>query len=113
MAKLTSELPEGGMDDIFEELSQVRKIRKLLYSRNLSSPCIQTLALLQSESVIDFLDPDIRDIAYPRVQGKKLSFILVKMITYHNSVVGSPRSPNLDFKRKKDMVSGLFTFFSL
>jgi hypothetical protein len=80
MARHAAELV-GRMDDVFEELSQI-------------------VALLQSESVADFLDPDIRDLAYGRVQGKNLSAVLVKLITYANSV-----SPSLvDARRKRDMV---------
>ena len=41
------------MDDVFEELSQI-------------------VQHLQSESITDFLDADIRDLAFARVQGKNL-----------------------------------------
>jgi hypothetical protein len=65
---------------------------------------LQTIALLQSNSITDFLDPDLRELAYPRVQSKKLSFMLVKLITYYNAVMGSPRSQMIDPKYKRDMV---------
>lgn len=71
----------GRMDDVFEELSQI-------------------VALLQSESIADFLDTDIRDLAYARIQSRNLSAVLVKLITYANSV--SPKVT--DARRKRDMV---------
>lgn len=65
--------------------------------------CAQTVALLQSENIADFLDPDIRDLAYPRVQGRHLASVLVKLIKYLNAhvpLLGAPPDP----RRKAQMV---------
>lgn len=46
--------------DVFEELSQM-------------------VALLQSDQLTDFLDPDIRELGFPRVQNERLQYALVKV----------------------------------
>jgi len=84
MAQHANHVEEGRIDDVFEELAQ-------------------TISLLQSESVTDFLDPDIRNLAYPRIQGKRLQLVLVKIITYYNSVMLTTGSPVTDIKRMRDM----------
>lgn len=51
----------------------------------------------------DFLDFDIRSLAYPRVQGRNLSFVLVKLIKHLNAnvpLLGAPPDP----RRKAQMV---------
>lgn len=53
--------------DVFEELSQM-------------------VALLQSDELTEFLDPDIRELGFPRVQNQRLQYALVKVSFCHSSV---------------------------
>lgn len=85
--------------DVFEELSQM-------------------VALLQDDDLTQFLDPDIRDLGFPRIQNTRMQYALVKvsliclhfamlrltsgytlqLITYYNSV--DQRS--IDAQRRND-----------
>ena len=61
------------------------------------------MSLLQSENVADFLDFDIRSLAYPRVQGRHLALVLVKLLKHLNAnvpLLGAPPDP----RRKAQMV---------
>jgi hypothetical protein len=62
----------------------------------------QVVALLQSPSPKDFLDNDLREMAYSAVRPKDLQLVLVKLITYWNSL--EPSSPLVDPRRKRAMV---------
>jgi hypothetical protein len=90
--------------DPFEELSQVRAGYTLLHWPVLTEASVryQTVALLQSASPQDFLDTDLREMAYPAVRPKHLQLVLVKLITYWNSL--EPSSPLVDLRRKRTMV---------
>lgn len=62
----------------------------------------QMVSLLQSDTIDNFLDPDIRELAFPRVQGRKLQFALIKLVTYWNSLPTGSKSM-IDPRRRREV----------
>ena len=91
--------PSERMDDVFEELSQVSKPSYILPTFLIMLG--RRLRSFQSDTITNFLDPDIRELAFPSVQGQLLQYGVIKLLAYWNS---QPES-QVDWRRKRQMVS--------
>ena len=67
---------------------------------------LQIIALLESDSPSEFIDRDVRQLAYPAVTTRKLQPALVKLITQYNSVDPMKLSQQ-EHKRKRELESVL------
>jgi hypothetical protein len=57
---------------------------------------------MESEHPVDFLDKDVRQMAYAAITPKKLQSLLVKLVTHYNSL--DPQSQSqLDRKRRAEV----------
>lgn len=116
MTALASNLPEG-MEEVFAELSQVSSwvsnslegayADDVAYSLPLLPPTAsQMVSLLESDHPAEFLDKDLRQLAYPNVTARKLLPVLSKIISHYNALDQSGRG-GFDRKRKAELESVL------
>lgn len=63
---------------------------------------LQIIALLESDTPSDFVDRDVRQLAYPAVTVRKLQPALVKLIANFNSIDPMKLS-QAEHKRKREL----------
>ena len=63
---------------------------------------LQIISLMESEHPVDFLDKDVRQMAYAAVTPRKLQPLLVKLVSYYNSVDPGSQT-QLDRKRRAEV----------
>lgn len=57
---------------------------------------------MESDHPVDFLDKDMRQMAYPAIAPKRLQALLVKLVTHYNSLDPSSQS-QIDRKRRAEV----------
>jgi hypothetical protein len=57
---------------------------------------------MESDHPADFLDRDVRQIAYPAVTPRKLQSVLIKLVTFYNSADAQTLA-QIDRKRRAEV----------